>query len=222
MSRKWNVKRKGFIAKLMMIAGTAAVIGIALRNYDDIGDDLLLNLAAEALVIVWSYFTIDRIIRRRREKQLEPARCLLYARLLEMIDQFLQVTLPEEFRETSIKKYKYRHGEIYAISTLEPPDQETLSRLPKLIKRDIENRGPFYREPLSQFREELDAALDRSLTLLDAELMNPLLRLSFVYLGSIPVNEARASYWLTGVIAETIDVRTKLQHKVDQHFSPFT
>jgi hypothetical protein len=185
---------RGVRAIALVIAGTVVVVTVivldivGLVDFGGIGGDLFLNLAAETLVIIWAYFTIDHLIKRRKERQLQPAKCLLYARLLEMIDEFLSVVLPEECRKVSTKRYKYRYGDIHAIPSIELVGQEIASRLPSLIARDIESRGTFYREPLLQLRKQLDATLDHSLTLLEPEPMKLVLRLTFVFLSSIPTD----------------------------------
>lgn len=59
--------------------------------------DLGLNLLSEVIGIVITVFLVDKVIQRREEKRWKPAKHLVYAKLLKLIDSFTGELFPMEY-----------------------------------------------------------------------------------------------------------------------------
>jgi hypothetical protein len=204
---------------IVVIAGIALIVW---TRFDRLVD----NLVAEFIGAILTVYAIDRIIRTREERKLLPAKCLLYARLLEIVDELLTIILPLESYEVNRGIYKYKRGEIYAIPIIQPIDAESLSRSALLVGQDIETRGPSIIASLALAQKQVDAILDSSTFLLDFDLINLLARLSFMFLSSIPEVDwaeegSRREFirWLGNVILVIVEIRTWLEHEIDRHFT---
>lgn len=165
-----------------LIAIVAAVVWIIVTTvivfmiYPDHRLDLFFNLFAEFIGTIIAVLIIDFLIKWRGEKRQLPAKCLLYSKLLNMIDDLLIAILPEECREVSKRIYQCKYINICVTPMIELK-VSMLIHLPLYIKRDIEIRGASYVTSLSQARKQLDNILFSSAFLLDPAPMSLLLNL---------------------------------------------
>ena len=151
-------------------------------------EDLIPNLMAELIGIFLTVGLISTLVSLMEEQRRLPSKCLVYAELLKLTDEFLLVVLPEPLRDLEVRTYKYRHADIYASSVLAPLDEAVLSRLPELIAQDIGNRDSFDLKPFVDLKKDLDLVLHRSIDLLDPGPRSLLLRLVFVQLKELSVD----------------------------------
>lgn len=83
--------------------------------------DLLLNLAAEGIGVVVTVFGIDRLIQYREEKRWGPAKNLIYADLLEILDDLLMTVVPYEYFDIATRHYYF--GEAVAVGSSGVPEE---------------------------------------------------------------------------------------------------
>lgn len=178
-------------AYLLIIIGLVLVLYIVIRDPNGIGKDLLVNLLADIVAVVVALFTIDRITKERANAQSLPAKCLIYARLLDVIDEFLINTLPSGSYNLSTKIYKLKYYDIYAVPLLEPLDSKLLTEIPILIKNEIKGRKSLDIRPLASLKKHVNEILDRSILILESEPSNLLLQLAFVFLSIVPTDANR-------------------------------
>jgi hypothetical protein len=212
-------------AVLCVLASSATAFAI----YPEERLDLLCNLFAESTGIVISVLVIDFLAKWREERREAQrwlsAKCRLYARLVEMVDDFLVAVLPDEFREVTPKLYRYKYGDIYAVPMIRSPGKEDLSRLHSLIEGSaLLGRTTLFH--VSRMRKQLDALLDRWAFLLDSEPMDLLMRLSFALSGSVQTDvdwteegpHEEFARWLGEVISVALQVRAWLERPLKEHF----
>lgn len=67
------------------------------------GKDMLLNLAGEAIGILVTVLVIDQWVKRRERKRWQPARDLIYVRMVKICDQVFRAALPEGLRSKTLE-----------------------------------------------------------------------------------------------------------------------
>lgn len=119
---------------IMIAVAIIVAVGIAVTVYlmnPERGSELVLNLIPESIGMIMTILVIDVLIKwnsdlttrrweQREEQRRLPAKCLLYARLLEITDDLLVAVLPPELHEISSKTF--RHGDIEATPIRAPEE----------------------------------------------------------------------------------------------------
>jgi hypothetical protein len=101
------------------------------------------NIAAEVIGIAVTVFIIDRLIKRREEKQWLAAKQVIYARLLIIIEHPLKIMsrlIPGEYCKSSLNIYGY--GFTSVASNMEFNDLSSLrTSILTCVKQDVERRA---------------------------------------------------------------------------------
>lgn len=99
-------------------------------NFEDVTQDIILNLIAEALGIIATVFIIDRIIMNREERRWRPSRQAVYARLLIIIDELLDeinINLGGSLYKDNEQIYEMGSAVIHPHIKIEKPDEMSLT-----------------------------------------------------------------------------------------------
>jgi hypothetical protein len=183
--------------------------------------NLAISMLSNALTLSLTYFLIDKLKDKIKEKEQLPAECLLYEKLLKIIERFLPKVLPEKSYMMNRKTYQFKEGNITIVSRIELRGKENFSDLVKYFAdHDIQ-----YKEPLEQIKLELDDFLVVAASQLGPELLELVLKFRNTLLRelspeSLPEKEAKVvvSHWLSALIVTAADIRIWLQKILDKHF----
>ena len=163
---------------------------------------------------------------RQEEQQKLPAKCVLCARLMQKIDEFLVSVLPVDQYKVTDSAY-FARGKGYQIVSV-PILERVNKQWPTELEQSIQDRAYFDRDLLIQADLWLGDIFNHCDTLADPELERRLVRLiqelkrSISSLKSVDWEDQRDSATfiksLQGTTRATLEVRARLYRLLRQHF----
>jgi hypothetical protein len=139
--------------------------------------DLLLNLVAEGIGIIATYFIIDRIIKNREEKRWKPSKDIVHSQLITLMSRLLQFMYPLR-EDGNFKVPGFRFGETTVILFDTRGKGRTKSQRYTDIKANFANQQIIDLTSLEKVSDDINNRLVASSFLMEPELLKLVQKLS--------------------------------------------
>ncbi len=187
--------------------------------------DLLLNIISEAIGILVTVFIIDRIIQRNEIMRWKPAKCLYFARLLGILENFLNLFLRAEFladKKGEPRFYEFGKTMVYTTGNYHqiPPD---------IIEGALQGENKFLMDAVAQDENEikdvqngLELLLATSLPLTESNLMTELYDVQNEITSLVRLQQATKTdqeafvFALMRALAKAISLHGRLENIADR------
>jgi len=143
--------------------------------------DFLLNLLSESIGILVTVFFVDRLLKRREDERLAPAKHLLEARLFKLAEQIIYAVIGiGEGHEAwgRLRMYHFGESSVMSYCNVERIDSRYIFQVIEVNRDRSESSGlRFDYGSLTEARGKLNSILDTSAFLIEPEAIELLLRL---------------------------------------------
>jgi hypothetical protein len=189
--------------------------------------DVYLSLCIEVIGAFLTAYTVGRFVqlteKQKEEQKLLPAKCILYAKMIQKIDRLLFRMLPPSSYMVGTEVYVSEHGAI-CIPKIEKESDSWRSEM----MRTVQDRTSFDVSLLNQTAEWLDGVLNHSAALLEPGSIHDLMRLQqgleslLDFFDKVDQEDPQFMEGFTGLRINTvwaaIEVRHWLQEMLGKHF----
>jgi hypothetical protein len=193
--------------------------------------DLILNLVSEAIGLIVgliaTYLIIDRLLKKRERAQWAPSKKIVYAKLFNPIDDFLDTFLGDGFRLNN-GQYVYMYGiaSIFGGAPYKKINKYEISKHVEFkIKAELIGGGAFNRTRLEEMLSKINTIVDTYSLLIEPELMSLLLELDNEVLTLSSMGEDilkdpfDLSLFLSNIVEKASVARIYLEGKADKCLS---